>query len=85
MKFNSVYIYIHTPTQQIPYIKKKLLRFFNPAIIIFCEDIDKANIVITSNILEINKTCSVFYLNNVFDDSLWKKIILCISHKSVAN
>lgn len=60
------------------FIKNKLLKIFNPEVISFCENIDGSEIIITNSLMCIEVFQNIYYLENIFDDEQWKKLIISL-------
>lgn len=60
------------------FIKNKLLKIFNPEVISFCENIDDSEIIITNSLMCTEVLQDIYYLENIFDDEQWKKLILSL-------
>ncbi|MFQ6323914.1 hypothetical protein [Lactococcus garvieae] len=57
------------------YIKDKLQKFFSPDIVLCCESRRQADIIITNCLGDFDSETNIFYWVDVFDDSVWKKLI----------
>ncbi|MGV8956359.1 hypothetical protein [Lactococcus lactis] len=60
---------------------KKPLKIFNPEVISFCENIDDSEIINTNSLMCTEIFQNIYYLENIFDDEQWKKLIISLMNE----
>lgn len=57
------------------HIKNVLRKMFNSHVVSFCEDIVSSDLIITNNLIRTDSHTDIFYMECVFDEENWRKLI----------
>lgn len=79
----TLYINYSADISTALYIKNKLKQFFNPSLISFCEIPEQADIIISNRFEGKNFTHCTFYLENIFDEEAWQRLIMYLSESLI--
>lgn len=71
----KVYIGDYSKFSDRIFIENKLLKIFNSQVISFCTNIHDSDIVIKNSLICTDVFKNIYYLENIFDDEQWKKLI----------
>lgn len=79
----SLYVNYSSDISTALYIKNKLKQFFNPSLISFCRIPEQADVIISNSFEGKNSTHCTFYLEDIFDEEAWKKLIIYLSESLI--